>query len=287
MKIKIAYLILCHKYPLQVAQLINKLYVKNQTFFFIHIDKTSKPNKLKNEIKKYTEVPNIIFLSNQVNVKWGGMSFLKAIELLMNEAFNHCSTIDYFCLLSVQCYPVKSNQEIFNLLSKNIGKSFIEIYPYITDTSKPNRLNRYYLYDFFSKAFNKNTVRNLIFRGFTKVLGKRNVPFTPYWGRVWWILYRDHVHYIIKNMTNKNKIYNHMKFTLLPEEIFFASILAESPHRKSIVSKRTTFADYSGPHPRLIEHSEIKSLVKSDFFFARKFEENSDIIKQLNKLIQE
>ena len=47
---KIVYLILCHKFPSQVASLINQLQYNNHCSFMIHIDKYSNIDVMKKEI---------------------------------------------------------------------------------------------------------------------------------------------------------------------------------------------------------------------------------------------
>lgn len=270
---------------MQVANLVNELKYNGNNNFVIHIDKKSDIKYFKNTILNKCGSENIYFTNNNVNVKWGGFSFLKAIKELISSAFKHNIPFDYLSLISVQCYPVKNNKEISNLLNKNYGYSFLETYEYSDITKTKNRLNRYYFYDYYHKNYNKKSLKNFIGRFFTAILPYRKVNFTPYWGRIWWFLYKEHADYILKTMCLENEIYKHMKYTLLPDEIYFATIIKNSPYKDKIISKRTTYANYNEAHPDNISEDLAKELRDGDYIFARKFIENSKGLKLIKELL--
>lgn len=284
---KIAYLILGHKFPYQVSNLINRL-ESDDVSFFIHIDKKSIPKvfEFKDDIlENLNNKDNVFFTKNNIDVRWGGFSFSEAIFALMEEAYNK-SYFDYFSLLSVQDYPIKSNKHIYNYLSANMGKSLIEHDHYDDINKKLNRLNRRYFYDYYVKDYNKSQLYNLPFRMLTKILPKRKVNFKPYFGRVWWFLHKDAVKFILEEYKRSNSIINFLKKSLLPEEILFPTLLINSKLKDSLINMRTTEADYSSAHPKIISENDIPSLIKSDAFFARKFEYDLNLFKKIDEAIE-
>lgn len=285
---KITYLILCHINPNQVAFLINHLGRSSANSFVVHIDKASNPRNFEAAvINELMDPSRVYFTKSNINVKWGGVSFLYAIKELIHTAFDKALCFDYLSLISVQCFPVKTNQEISDALKANWGYSFVEMNPYTEIGNKYNRLNRYYFYDYYAKDYNKSQLLNLPGRIVTKIAPKRNVPFTPYWGRVWWFLWKEHALEILQSMTDNNEIYRFLKYSLLPEEIFFASLIKNSSFESKVISKRTTFADYSHPHPQEISPETAYTLRRSEYFFGRKFYWGSKGLEEILKLLED
>lgn len=217
----------------------------------------------------------------------GGVSFLYAIRELIKTVFEQQIIFDYLSLISVQCFPVKTNDEISQFLESHVGNSFVEMQPYSDINKKENRLNRYYFYDYYVKDYNRSQILNLPWRIITKIAPKRKVSFNPFWGRVWWFLWKDHANVVLQAMSNKNLIFSFLKHSLLPEEIFFASFLHNSSFCNEVMSQRTTYADYSQSHPGPIDSKLATELRKSDFLFARKFIIDSEGYKTIKELLQE
>ena len=286
---KIVYLILCHRFPKQVAHLINRLEDEGN-YFFVHIDKKSNPISLFFEesicgsLNKNVQ-DRVVFTSDSVDVRWGGYSFVESIFILLKEGY--CSTVDfdYYALLSVQDYPIKSNRYISNYLEKIEGDSLIEHKPYSEILKNPNRLNRYYFYNFYSKDYNGLGVKNYPFRLLTKIMPERNVFFDPYFGRVWWFLYKTTVEYLLYEQKKENRIMNFMKYSLLPEELLFPTILVNSELKDSLVDFRTTYADYSQAHPKILGEDDIKLLLESESFFARKFNFDIELLGKIDEKV--
>ena len=119
---KIAFLILCHKNPVQINYLIDTLDDKDVDFY-LHIDKKSN---IINEIKKKD---NIYFLdkSKRLDIKWGQSQMIHATVNLIECALNNNIKYDYFWFLSGQDFPIKSISYIKDFLEKNKERNYIEI----------------------------------------------------------------------------------------------------------------------------------------------------------------
>lgn len=68
------YIILCHKNPLQLKRLIDKLN-NSSSSFYIHIDKKVEISDFINVISNYS---NVKFIENRENCIWGDISLVKA-----------------------------------------------------------------------------------------------------------------------------------------------------------------------------------------------------------------
>ena len=101
-RIKIAYIILCHKNANQINKLIKKLNLENCDFF-LHIDKKSS---IEEDIIKNNHIfvlPN----DKRVDVKWGDISMIEATVNLMESVFASKTKYDYIWLISGQDFPLK------------------------------------------------------------------------------------------------------------------------------------------------------------------------------------
>lgn len=111
---KIAYLILCHTDPIHISRLANKLTEIDSGFVYIHVDNKVSIKEYKDLLKSNSKVK---FITNRVNVHWGGYSSVKATLNLLDEAYKEYK-YDRFVLLQGLDYPLKSNNEIIEFLLK-------------------------------------------------------------------------------------------------------------------------------------------------------------------------
>lgn len=80
---KIAYMIMAHRDPEQLRNLVEALDYKAD--FYIHIDKKSDIVKFKNKMKWGGVRGNITFIKKREYVCWGGMSQVKPIWNMLEE----------------------------------------------------------------------------------------------------------------------------------------------------------------------------------------------------------
>jgi hypothetical protein len=263
--LKIAYLILCHKEPDQVARLVRRLDTAG-AFFIIHVDRRSFPVKLRLE-SLLGEFQNVSF-TKQYRCYWGSFNIVRATLACIREALK--KEFDYAALLSGQDYPLKSNVKIRQFLSNKSNQEFIESF----SLSKPNawtsqggHYNALYRASGFAIP-----LRSKLFH--TKWLRKFPLNFEPYGGSQWWCLSRGTLEYVVQFIEDNPSFYRYFMFSFIPDEIFFQSILSNSGYASRIMS-RITYVDWSNPHPpypKILDESDLASLQEQDWLFGRKFD---------------
>ena len=129
-QIKLAYLVLEHKYPEQLLRLINRLNSENSTFF-IHIDRGSNFSDFRDVFNEFPS--SKIRLIQRERSRWGSLGLVKAALNGFNEVVRTAEKFDYIVLLSGQDYPIKNNSYINNFFQRNYGKNFIEFFSLPTD----------------------------------------------------------------------------------------------------------------------------------------------------------
>ena len=311
---QINYIILTNKNPIQLERLISKLEDKDVTFF-VHID--AKANI---ESFKYLEKDNVIFLENRVDVIWGDFSIVQATLNAMKSVIEHRDQ-GYTILLSGQDYPIKSKQEIKNYLQENQNFDFIEFrkvetvwetYRERTIARKLNLSSKKGMYvtifsipdihnfrEFYVSC--KNVLKFFIhsaFKNYTKIipfLFKKRKPLVDcqYAGSAWWAFQHSTVIKILELITTKKEVIDYYKECLLPDEIFFQTLINSIPNYKIQVKDSITYVNWERkncPLPVTFDGNDLQEILKQpeNKLFARKFDidlNSSSILDEIDRLI--
>lgn len=274
---KIAYIIHAYKLPDQLARFINSLASPNE-YFFIHIDKKVDILPFKEAFKK-VQSKNIIWVTREYS-NWGTISCVKAVLNGLFEALAYKEKIEYFYCLSGQDYPIKSKNYIEKFFLQNKEKNFLVNFPLPYNGWKGGGIHRFNRYHFIIS-------KNRYIRKFVNIINfflpRRDLPlnFKPYGGEFYFGINRETLIYL-KSFLEKNPDYiNFFKYTYIPEEIFFQTIILNAPEKISsnVVNKTLTFVDWNkphGPYPAILKTEDFDNINNSEKLFARKFDYKID-----------
>lgn len=300
------YLILAHKSPEQLERQINALY-DIQSTFYIHVDLKTNLNLFSN-LEKFH---NVILINDRVDCIWGDFSIISAtLNLIKNAIKNH--TEGFCILMSGNDYPIKSRSFINSFINQNKTKIFIDlkeaesIWSTFDDRIKKYRIN------ISSNRGNALLIKQgltidsiklyingrISFNDLKRVLFKKrklNIKIKFYGGSQWWAMNIYDLGSIYDFIeTNKRKLFDFFKYSHIPDEFFFHSIIMylfekESPQKindsltyvnwtKKNCSLPVTFTDKD--FYELMEQPAIK-------LFARKFDlnVNEKILDEIDKNI--
>jgi Core-2/I-Branching enzyme len=295
---RIAYLILAHHQPQQLGALIERLDDGNARFF-VHVDQKSDVLPFRNAVK--TE--RAIFLDERLPIEWGGWNMVQATLDLLRSAHQQ-SPSTYYQLLSGNCYPIKSNQDIASKLSSGN-------FNYITLNEEMKRGSRFYnrlIYrqDILKRrrSLAKLNIPRYLGRFITSVrrqqarLGGRTLPvgMRPYKGGQWWCLTHDCARYVLDYAKANPRFVQFFRSTLIPDESFFHTIIANSEFAHTLspcVARDVTSGNHhvrwqkvgGANKPRVMKERDFDELMASEACFARKFSETKSA--QLIKLLHE
>ncbi len=276
---RLAYIILAYKNFSQLSRLLKSIYHPDN-IYLLHIDKKAKIRQ-HNMLNDFKGMKNFIFLSRQ-NCWWGGISFVDIHIRAMRYLYDHFEW-QYLINLSGQDLPLRSQRHIMHSLQTSPGLSYIEAKPIkeiLPDYKE--RLNRYYLEIPFFNYIKKVPLLPHNPRLFNKT-------YRLFAGSSYFILEREFCHYIL-HFQNLQKMYTFYRYSFIPEESFFQTILLNS-HLKTRVCQdnKREINWHTGPeYPRIFRSADYDSLIASKAFFARKFDENidNDIIDRLINRIE-
>ena len=123
--ITIAYLILAHGNPDQLARLVAAL--PNNSPVLIHFDLRADLTLYRRSVELLCMRPRLEFVKRHA-CRWGAFGIVKGTISLMQTLVAKKIDFDYVTLLSGSDYPIKSNSEIAIFLERNRGKEFIEFF---------------------------------------------------------------------------------------------------------------------------------------------------------------
>ena len=290
-KIKHAYCIIAHADPFCLSTLI-ELLDNERTDIFLLPDKKS-PRNLTESLECSKSNLHIIPYEERIDIRWGGLSQVKA-ELLLFENVLKTGKYAYIHLLSGADLPLKPQQKILdyfdslpegtNLVCFSHGPSIEENVDFKTRYFHP-----FVEYQRFRKEGNfLHLFQDLGAKGFRKLsVGiQRLSNFRRKWkdltlkkGSQWISITQDFTTWLVDN---KEYILKNFKGVICPDEIFVQTMLYNSPFRSTIrdykgeLDETVRLIDWSRGNPYVWRKEDFKELTESGALFARKFSSTTD-----------
>lgn len=283
---KIAYCLLVHKNPKQVNRLIRSIYSPSDLFYINVFGSNSTKESWRKALKEF-EGDSFFVVFNYAKA-WGTFQLVDAVLDSMRKF--SCFDYDYFINLSGQCYPLESIDSIKQFLHNKVFAYMEEFKlptPMWAGRGGLSRINYSYykhpLYIFRDYIINKisKTVK-YDSRRFIRIPRKnRQLPYNLelYGGPTWLCLTKKHVKYILEYLENNPKLIDFFKRTLYPDELFFQTIIMNSPLNDSVMNDNLRYIDWSKkgvPLPAVLTIDDADILLNSSKLFARKFDVEVD-----------
>jgi hypothetical protein len=274
---RIAFIITSYNKPIQLTRLINCL--GNKAGFeniFVHIDKKTPYS----EYEILSKTNNLINISKKYSVFWGGNNQLLSILSLIEHAVNK-QEYDFIVLLSGQDLPVVSYDKMMIFFRKNHGQSFITSYKFPIESWNYKhgfgRVQWYWFMDHVMRIrgiYKFHVWSHYLFERFniTKP-ASRGIEF--YGGSDWWILPGEVARYCLNEFCMNKKLSKCFKFSFIPSEMFFQTVIGNSKYQNSVTNNNYRFIPWSSDnqgHPNVITNEHKKAIEESGALFARKFD---------------
>ena len=290
----IAYLIAAHHQPAHLARLIRALNSPD-ALFFIHIDAKVDETIFSDTVP---HLPNVFFIEERWEVNWGGFSIVRSTLSLLDTAAGFDSNISRFCLLSGSDFPIKTRQEISTALVST--KELLRVDKKL-DPSGDDWHSGYIRFYWFPDGPEDKK----------KFSGKLPRPKSfdrlgLYHGSAWWALTRPCIEYVLDFAKSNDDYCKFLEHAFCSDEIFFQSILKQSPFAQQITHDFETASDLSkfqrsndhgchyvdwnsptDPRPKILEMEDFDHLMNSNCTFARKFQEqrSGELITRLEETL--
>jgi Core-2/I-Branching enzyme len=266
---KLAFLILGHRFPEQIIRLIETLRIPD-AIFVVHIDRRADESVM-SPLVTYAKACGDIHLAARQRCYWGQYGIAQATIECMHTLLAQGREFDYAMLLSGSDYPIKTMAEIVSFLEANKGREFIEAFA----LAKPNRWSdgggmfqalarvKYWTINIRSHSFQLKLKRS--FYG----------GWEPHGGSQWWTFSREAVVWMVDYLRANPALARYFKFVFIPDESLFQSMIANSPFQSQIYNDDLRYIDWERPnpmYPRTLDDEDFDRLAASPKLFARKLE---------------
>ena len=297
---RIAYIIIAHKLPDQLVRLVRKLN-SDTAIFLIHIDKKTNAEIYQKMVSPLENYKNVYFIKRHV-CNWGHFTLVNASLKGIQEILRLGMACDYVVLLSGQDYPIKSNSYIQEFLLASDGRSYLEYFSLPTDRWDDgeggfDRLN-YWHFNFYGQEFTflrKNGYLDHVPDQLWSTLAEivpvsRSFPGSMdfFGGSAFWCLSRDCVEYIDSFVRQNIKFVKFFKYVKIPDEIFFQTILLNSPFQDLLVDddlRYISWPSHPSRHPEILNKHDFERFINTENLFARKFDitVDTDVLDMIDK----
>lgn len=254
-------------YRPESAPVINQLisHLPDNWGFYIHYDKKSKVSPERID-------PRAHFLS-KYKVYWGAKEHMDAILDMLREAYDSDASYDYFHMITGEdywtCPPMMFDSVV------NPPYSYIRYYA----LPREGWFNGGYELLQYKQLSSYGDIRKGLFRFLNRVvkwsqilLGiKQPLPDYPlYCGLANWSLHRSAVENIFNSPIAKD-LYSHTNNTFDPEELFFQTVLMNSPLKDKLINNSLRYIDWSSvPAPKRLSEEDLDAVLQSGTLFCRK-----------------
>ena len=269
-------IILEHKNISQVVQLVK--YFKHNCRVIIHIDK--KKNIAQKYIDELNNLQQVVTISQEYNVNWGGFSILECEISMLNKGLQLTDS-DYFHLISGQDYPVKPLDYFLSFFEKQKGKNFIQ-YTHLPHSGwEGNTFKRFQYYYPYDYAGNKKNPKQWVWEQVKEQQKKgikRPIPDEfdhLYGGSQWFSITREAASILIDYTLSYPNLYKKMWMTFAPEESYIPTVLVNLINNNKIINfnhRYIRWQNENGNRPANLGPEHLYYLFERDYLFARKIE---------------
>lgn len=251
----------------------------------IHIDSKYSLDVTDPRYIQIANTPLVYFIKKRINVQWGSFRFIEVILAFFKIIYSF-EDIRYVHLLSTQCFPVKSLEEIEKFFAQNQNKQFINYFEFTTGFWK-KRIEMYHFHELFNPRSRKPKDRFIkSFSTFLRITQKvlwavnikrpfpKNFPEKIYGGSAWWSISIDCARYILDFSTENPALLKRFSYTQLPDECFIQTIVMNSPFAKYVENNNLRYVKFfpeGSSFAAELKEGDIEQIKNSNALFARKF----------------
>lgn len=254
----------------------------NRFRFHVHYDVNSPFSKDdERNVKEWFAHSGRGTFQRKFKVNWAGFNHLQAMLDLLKRGLSDEHN-EVFHMVSGQDFPIKSPDEIIRFFEENSNRQFMENFAMPAGHWTHGGMHRiwhWYFFDAFNNKKRAGSLMNRITRRTQMTFGiKRKWPASLpplHGGGSWFSITRECAAYVINYKEKNPGLLRRLRYTLCPEELFFQTVIMNSPFAKQVVSDHKRYIDWTSRNnnsPANLDMSDLDKLLSSDKIFARKFE---------------
>ena len=264
----LAYIIRTHLGPAQLERLVRRL-ATTESRFVIHVNRRAD-DAVYTEMRNRLDDVDRVTWAQRVRCYWGGWSLVEATLASIDAAFADGEPFDHALLLTGQDYPLRPTAEIQEFFERHRGANFLHHFPLPTErwAYEDYGMSRIRYWHFERLRLRTHLARIPLLR--------RRFPagYRPYGGMALWALTRDCLAFVREAVARDDRFVRFWRHTKIPDELFFQTLLLNSPFAPTIRNENLWYIDWSSgsAHPGIIRTEHLPALRASGKLFARKFD---------------
>jgi hypothetical protein len=277
--VPIAYLVLAHSQPEQVARLVRRISTDDDTVI-VHVDRKTAPGPFQEAFARLPIPP--VLTRRRAPVHWGGWGIVQATLIGMRTALALPRPWSHLVLLSGADYPIRSAAEIDAFFAGAAGRSYLSWSagdaPGIRDEDRRGNATWQW-----SGDLTRLMTWCVSIRGRRWHFPSEQVPYqlprrlppglrTPYQGSAWWNLTPEAVAYCVRFLRRRPDVRAYFRFVFAPDENIFHMVLLESPLRDTLVNEDLRYMHWAGNSPPTLRLDDVPDMRASRKLYARKFD---------------
>ena len=226
-------------------------------------------------------------------IHWGAPAHLEVMVQLLRTAFE-AGEWDYFHLVSGQDFYAVAPSRFDEVLGTE-GKNYIQCRPLpIEGFPWGQGLDIFRCRSICSWVDVRRRfwgrVDKLLFKVQKQCWLDRRLPgMALYKGLVYCSLHRPFVGWVLSNGTAAGLL-RRLRHSIVPEEVYFHTLIMNSPYKDTVENRHLRFDDWSGPaKPATLDASHADAVIRSGALFCRKVETgvSDELLRRLEIVISD
>src|SRR5882757_5558744 len=261
---RIAFFIAIHAFERQLEWLLKAIHNPHD-IFVIHINRTSSDEFVRAVNAITAGLPNVHYLPRH-EIIWGSWSIVEMTLAAMRFLCARSDAWTHFVNLSGQDYPLRPVSELRAFLGGTGATNFLSMRAIESQPYHIRRRLHWYCVEHAGKM-RRLPIPNL------------RALCTPveWYGDFWGILTRDYCAWLVESDVSR-RYQAALRHTKIPDEFFLQTLVMRSPFADTVVSDSRRYFKFlkTSPGPITITDEISDEVLRSDAFFARKFNEQVD-----------
>lgn len=273
----VAYVVLAHRAPGQVARLAERL-CGERDHLFLHVDRRADVRPFGEALGASAAGPRLRLARRRFRSRWGAFALLDATLATVEQALQE-AVFSHVCLVSGDSYPLVPSETIGGFLARAGERSFMFASPG-SDEPPPDRSAN-------ERWYWNGDLRRATYRHYQ--LGDRQLHLPNRWlprvprlappadmrllqGSQWWTLSRRAARHIVEAFVRRPELRRYFRRVQAPDEWAFQMVLGNSPLAGTIVDDDLHFIRWRQWHAETLTRADLPEIAASPKLFARKLD---------------
>lgn len=279
----VAYLVLGHRLPEQVARLVDRLR-HPEDLVWVHIDGKVDVAPFQSAVVPDQARGVVAWASRRTTCHWGGYGIVAATLDGMREVLQLRPDVTHVVVLSGQDYPIATQESVRAFFDRHANTTFM--FAKAAGEPRPAE-DRLATNDDWWWSGNEDHLRRWHYRlphrwgavpnRLTPFVPLRRLPagLVPHQGSAFWAMDAQTVAYVLDFLERRPDVVRFFARSYIPDENLFHMVVMSGPRAASVVQDDLHYIRWEPvhrTHPEVLRVEDAPHMLRSAKLFARKFD---------------